>query len=422
MVLHGIVSSRKKTYPVLADDLMQMVLGICRDLGWMQRSMVFQNSALKMIRSVEKETLAVEKVGLSLLQRLPSDAFAEFFQGITGKSPVYLPGTTPSYSNAGFQILAYALEGITGKKYQEILNKSILKPLHMNQTSLATPPDSNIGVILGDTNSTGWAINYGEDPAISMYSNLRDLAVAGTSIISSSLLSSSSTRRWLKPISATSNRANTQGRPWEIYNAVLYKNAPVTEVYTVIGNIGHYSSYIGLVPNYGVGFVMLAADSEGSADLNAYVDFIFAAMTPALEKAAVVQANASYSGMYTSSNGTRMKIEVDGKPGLVVTELTNNGADVRAGIAKLKGIELDALIFRLYPSNVQSGSRMEFRAIWQDNNDLADGGTPTCVSWMDIEDLVYGGESLDRYVFELDESGSAKSVEIPALRAALGKN
>lgn len=167
---------------------------------------------------------------------------------------------------------------------------------------------------------------------------------------------------------------------------------------------------------------MLAADSEGSADLNAYVDFIFEAVTPALEKAAVVQANASYSGTYSSGNGTRMSIEVDGKPGLVVTELTNNGADVRAGIAKLKGIEPDALIFRLYPSNMQSEENIEFRAIWQDNKDLADAGTPTCVSWMDIEDLVYGGESLDRYVFELDESGKAKAVEIPALRMVLGKN
>jgi hypothetical protein len=42
---------------------------------------------------------------------------------------------------------------------------------------------------------------------------------------------------------------------------------------------------------------------------------------------------------------------------------------------------------------------------------VADAGTPTCVSWMDVENLVYGGQFLDKYVFELDESGKAKAVE-----------
>ena len=337
---------------------------------------------------------------------------------------MYLPGTTPSYSNAGFQILAYALEGITCKKFEDVLSDSILKPLNMNQTSLSTAPASNLGVIPGNSTASGWGTSYGEGPALSMYSNLRDIAAAGTSILSSRFLSSAKTRRWLKPISSTSNPANIQGRPWEVYNAVGYENAPVTEIYTIIGSIGHYSSYIGLVPKYGVGFVVLAVDSETTADLNAYVDFISIAVQPALEKTAIAQANASYSGTYTSKNGTSnltMSIEVDGKPGLVVTALTNNGIDVRAAIAKLKGIIPDALIFRLYPTNFQSNGKLELRAFWQDNNDLADAGTPTCVSWMDVEDLVYGGESLDRYVFELDASGKAKAVEIPALRMVLGK-
>jgi len=93
--------------------------------------------------------------------------------------------------------------------------------------------------------------------------------------------------------------------------------------------------------------------------------------------------------------------------------------DVRARIAKLKGINPEALLFRLYPTNLQEDGKLSFRAIWQDRNALAGAGTPTYVSWMDIEDLVYGGESLDEFVFELGADGRAEAVEIPALRATL---
>jgi CubicO group peptidase (beta-lactamase class C family) len=254
----------------------------------------------------------------------------EFFAGFTHRAPVYLPGTTPSFSNAGFQILAYALESMAGKSFDAMLNDSILQPLIIFQTFLSTPPDIKFGVIPG--NKSGWDTTYGEDPALSMYSSLHDIAIAGIAMLSFSLISPAATRRWLKPISLTSNLVNSQGRPWEIYGAVAESSSPVTEIYTAIGSTGHYSSYIGLVPNYNVGFAMLAADSETSADLNAYVDFISEALQTALEKTAIVQANASYAGTYTSSNST-MNIEAGGDTGLSVTILTYNGTDVLTGIA-----------------------------------------------------------------------------------------
>jgi hypothetical protein len=114
-----------------------------------------------------------------------------------------------------------------------------------------------------------------------------------------------------------------------------------------------------------------------------------------------------------------MTIEVDEDAGVSVTTLTNNGIDVCAGIAKLKGINPEALLFRLNPTNPLDGGKLSFRAIWQDSDALADAGTPTCVSWMNIEDLVYGGESLNEFLFELDADGRAELVEIPDLRATL---
>jgi hypothetical protein len=94
-------------------------------------------------------------------------------------------------------------------------------------------------------------------------------------MLSSSIISPATTRRWLKPVSLTSNFVNSQGRPWEIYSAVAEASSPVTEIYTVIGSIGYYSYYIGLVPKYNIGFAMLAADSETSADLKCLRRFYF---------------------------------------------------------------------------------------------------------------------------------------------------
>jgi hypothetical protein len=197
--------------------------------------------------------------------------------------------------------------------------------------------------------------------------------------------SPSEIRGWLKPVSLTSNLVNSQGRTWEIYSAVADPISPVTEIYTVLGSNGHYSSYFGLVPAYGVGFAMLAADSEGIADLNVYVNFISEAILPALGKAAISQGKDSYEGTYVvedvSLNST-MTILIDGQPGLSITSLISNGTDFRSSIAKLNGIRPEALIFRLYPTNLYSDGEMTFRAIWQDNDDIADAGTPTCVSWI----------------------------------------
>jgi CubicO group peptidase (beta-lactamase class C family) len=149
-----------------------------------------------MDHSAGKKNRAVEMVGACFLEKKTlSNTFPEFFEGRAHRAPVFLPGTTPSYSNAGFQIVAYALEGITGKNFEDILTNSILNPLNTNQTSLSTAPSTSLGITPGNSTASGWGTAYGEYPALSMYSNLRDIAVAGTSILSSSFLSSAETRR-----------------------------------------------------------------------------------------------------------------------------------------------------------------------------------------------------------------------------------
>jgi len=75
--------------------------------------------------------------------------------------PSYQPWQTATYSNVAYQLLAYALENISGKKYVDILNDRIIKPLGMNRTYYEKPSDS-VGVIPGTEKETYWGVSLGE--------------------------------------------------------------------------------------------------------------------------------------------------------------------------------------------------------------------------------------------------------------------
>jgi len=86
-----------------------------------------------------------------------------FFKGFLDRHPVFAPSTTPIYSNAAFQILAYALEHVANNKsFSSILSKKILKPLHMDGTSVSQPKNSSVGAIPGNIPKTGWDLDLGD--------------------------------------------------------------------------------------------------------------------------------------------------------------------------------------------------------------------------------------------------------------------
>lgn len=206
----------------------------------------------------------------------------------------------------------------------------------------------------------------------------------------------------------------------------------MVDIYTILSNEGNgeglYSSYLGLVPDFGVGFAILSADTETPADLNAHADIIGDVVLEALMKTAIEQAAKNFGGKYKSSNmNSSIAVEYDSLPGLYIQEFVSNGTDFRATLAGIVGVAKPAdMSIRLYPTQLVeesgSGSKQAFRAVFQDKTELADNGTPTCVSWLDLDKLQYGGRGLDEFIFSLDRSGQAVSVEIPALQVSLGKN
>lgn len=56
----------------------------------------------------------------------------------------------------------YALEEITGKDYQSLLQDTVLTPLGLNGT-FYTRPDNALGVIPGNANLTQWNFQLGDE-------------------------------------------------------------------------------------------------------------------------------------------------------------------------------------------------------------------------------------------------------------------
>ncbi|KAJ4169751.1 hypothetical protein NW754_005899 [Fusarium falciforme] len=96
---------------------------------------------------------------------LPACSRQEFFDSIKALHPVSAPFNMPIYSNPAFQILAYALEGITNKTFSQVFESSIVRPLHLNATYLSTPPvtDNLNAIIPGDEIESGWKIDVGDE-------------------------------------------------------------------------------------------------------------------------------------------------------------------------------------------------------------------------------------------------------------------
>lgn len=86
----------------------------------------------------------------------------EFFDGLLQSHPVVPTSSTPIYSNAAFQILAYALEAMTDQSYAELLQRDIITPLGLNGTYY-TAPNISLGVIPNDSGEYWWNFDLGDE-------------------------------------------------------------------------------------------------------------------------------------------------------------------------------------------------------------------------------------------------------------------
>ncbi|KAI1646601.1 beta-lactamase/transpeptidase-like protein [Daldinia loculata] len=358
---------------------------------------------------------------------------AQFFNGISLFYPSLAPFQTPAYSNVAFQLLGYALETITGKTFQTLMEESVIKPLGLNNTFLKAPEDSR-GIIPGDHYTTGWAFDIGESVATgNMYASAKDVSTLGRAILSHKLLSPVSTRRWLKPFAFSSDPLAMVGMPWGARRIKLEDTYRYTTAFNKAGNIGDYSAILAILPDFDIGItILLAGELPGNAGFS-LADTIGERILPAIEEAARAEAGAQYSGHYvypSNKINSSMTITTDKLPGLSISQWFSNGTDF-AWISTVLQNQYTPVTprIRLYPSGLEGpaengGKRVAFKAIFEDadaprnNNKMF---STECGTWVSIESVIYGSAAMDELIFNVDSSGKVVSVTSPSLRVTLNK-
>jgi hypothetical protein len=265
-----------------------------------------------------------------------------------------------------------------------------------------------------------------------MYSSISDISALGRSILRSSILSPAQTRRWLKPTSLTSDLRETVGYPWGLRRIIMDPDRPyeLITAFNKAGSIGRYSSLIALLPEFGIGFSVLVA---GNLALSNWVlaDALGDSILPAVQQAIREEAQENYAGNYSSSalNSSVVFTTDATKPGLGISSWISNGTDMMAVSNFLLSSSISAnFSARLYPTDLQvtasDGSKqVVLKAIFEDLAAQAKDSrfTAGCGTWIGPTAFVYGAMALDEFVFTLDPSGKAISVEVSALRLPMNK-
>ncbi|KAI1270955.1 beta-lactamase/transpeptidase-like protein [Xylaria sp. FL0933] len=359
----------------------------------------------------------------------------QFFNGIEHSYPSLPPFMTAAYSNVAFQLLGYALETITGKTFESILEETVLKPLGLNNTFLRAPEPAR-GVIPGDPASTGWSFDLGEAAgAGNIYTSVSDLSEIGRAILSYKLLDPVITRRWLKPFSFSTDPHAAVGAPWGA-RRINVAGQPYRWItaFNKAGRISDYSSVLAIIPDYDIGIsVLLAGELPPNANFN-LLDTVGGVLIPAIEEAARAEAGALYSGHYafanTSQLNSSMTIKTDDQPGLSVSQWISNGTDFAWMSAVLQNgyFPLTPRI-RLYPTGLEGpspsgGKRVAFKAVFEDADAPSQATamfSTDCATWINVASVTYGAAAMDELIFDMDSQGNAISITSPSLRVTLDK-
>ncbi|KAK3290788.1 beta-lactamase/transpeptidase-like protein [Chaetomium fimeti] len=344
---------------------------------------------------------------------------------------------TPNYSNMAFQLLAYAVENITGTAFPDLIVEQLVEPLGLDRFFVKYPGDIEDAV----KEYVGWNLDFGDlAPMGGYYSSLTELTAIGRSILNSTLIPEFTTRRWLRPVTHASTPYFSMGSPWEIMRQrVPVSTTPETtrnriaDVYTKQGGGGEYTSLLGMSPDHEIGISICTAGLVTSPSFLAIRQLFMDIWLPAAEQAARDQALANLVGTYTlgdpedpSTFSTAEIALLPDEPAIALMSLVSNGTDVmallRENTHQLDGFEGDMRMW-YYPVGLESGEgdskKMAFRGVAG-----LEGKLPIedCGSWAEGDRIRFGNYPTDMLIFELGKDGKAKGFEIPALGHTLLRN
>ncbi|MEI5989227.1 hypothetical protein A5881_000715 [Enterococcus termitis] len=180
---------------------------------------------------------------------------------------VYEPGTVTSYSNYGANLAGYIIEQVTGQEYMKYMNQTVLKPLQMNYSTFSMIYDDQ--PLIKDNKSSGYLYDgskfekmnvdlTNDFPAGSLKSTATDM----THVMLALLNDGGKTPYNFFEQKETSKQmqAHSYGIvPGALGNAHGYWEEEVggKRIIQHGGNSGGFSSQLNLVPEDGLGYILL---------------------------------------------------------------------------------------------------------------------------------------------------------------------
>ena len=169
------------------------------------------------------------------------------------------PGSRTSYSNAGYTVAGYLLEKVTGRSYEDVVTRELLRPLGMTGAALRWSPevDARLARGYGGSDEPVPYLGLLHRPAGSLMASPRELAAlvqlslgrgrfAGHEIVSPAAMArvERSETAWL-----TADASYGLGNGPDVFERALVRGHD--------GGIDGFLSTYGYLPDHGVGFVVL---------------------------------------------------------------------------------------------------------------------------------------------------------------------
>lgn len=339
---------------------------------------------------------------------------------------------SPGYANTNFLLLGRVISKLTGLDANEAwFQKAVFGPLGMTRSSSVSPTKSPYPgyVVAGDVEAFAFQGGITSSSG-GIFTTTNDVALLGTAILNSTLLTPDATRRWMKPAAGTAALDFSLGLGWEIYRYTDAATGHVTDLYTKLGDAGAYASYLVTVPDYDFGFSVivtggLATAAERSAAAHLLADLVSETILPALRDQAAVETARNYAGTYVASGTAKNETSrltlafnetLGAGFGLTVTELQNGGRDLLHFMrAAMPGGQL---LLAPATRDPKTGRRGFVAAPALDRVAPYTGVFSKMFAadadWLNNNGITYGGQALGTFYFDVDGDGKAVAA-LPAV-------
>jgi len=376
---------------------------------------------------------------------------------MTQISPVSAPGYRAVYSNLAYAVLSLAYESLDGKNrtFEQLLQHYVLEPVGMKSSFMNLPKNRTTSdAVIPPLPSNFWNFDMSLFGAAGgLFSTPSDMTKLMQSLLSHEILDRDTYQTFLKPRTMIGgSESSLVGNPWEIVRGNILKKTPkrITDVYAKDGGVTGYTSRIGILDDYGLGFIVMSASAgNGEKLVNALTEAVIGNFIDVIEDETRKEARENgYVGEFGSGNGkqgVKLKVEEHSQGGLVVTKFTDGKFNMLDSIVQYVGMmgskggkSGDDFEFRLFPSGiVRKDSETdedleEWRMLSQPASKKSDNGKKgkrgvklpssgiydgyeECVTWATQDNVSYGGQGIERVIFR-KKGESVVKIELPAFR------